>query len=165
MLEPFYPLKDGAGERQHYRDIKEYEQDFRWAFTYIKATAQPNPAIFKKVYGAAAGYGESSTEAYTLAGPSTDTNIEPTSTQPIVYARDYTSVKITKVFTTETGECRTQVKLETGEEKHFPWALWQKVKIIRSDNSQKDGYIAADRYRTWNLDLKDKGKAKKKSSK
>lgn len=50
MLVPFYPLEDSAGEKNSYRDIQEYENDFEWAFNYIKITPEPDPTVFDHVH-------------------------------------------------------------------------------------------------------------------
>lgn len=51
MLYPFYPFEEDHGNRDLYRDIQEFEDDFTWAFEQIKTIENPDPRKFREMYG------------------------------------------------------------------------------------------------------------------
>ncbi|KJZ70032.1 hypothetical protein HIM_10583 [Hirsutella minnesotensis 3608] len=188
MLEPFYPLDDAAGERGLYRDVRDYEDDFKWAFDYIKATPQPDPSSFHEAYqedytgfnvqsrtpNAAdsehvyrTDYAAYDAESVAAAGPSRNEEAG-TSLPQVVNARDYMYLEIIKI-TIENDEERTKGVNEQGQPIRFPLGYWHPAMIVLDDRSQMPGYIAhtinhGHRYFTWVLQPKEasQGKGKEK---
>ncbi|RCI12972.1 hypothetical protein L249_0481 [Ophiocordyceps polyrhachis-furcata BCC 54312] len=64
-LEAFYPRRGGDGERDAYRDIREYEAEFIWAFGHVKAIPLPDLQTIDDIYRGVGG------QPYALPGSST----------------------------------------------------------------------------------------------
>lgn len=165
-LMPFYPPADTVGEKKDYLSIREYEDGFRWAFDYIKATPQPNFDHFEQLFQTADDDSPGVGQSHTTAGSAMEIDSEPIATQQeLISAKDYASVVVTKVFPGDDGQHRTQVRRKDGGEQHFPLSYWQQARIRREDGSHKDGYVALGQLRTWTLVPEQKKKGKEKRGK
>lgn len=168
-LEAFYPREGDAGDRDAYKDIREYEAAFIWAFGHIKAIPVPDSDTIDKIYdgvnksysAAAQTYAVpgSSTQAYGLADSSMEVGTVSTSAEPYtVQGSEYNSVSITKA----PGDWTT-CKFKDGKSIDVRRDKWHQAMIIREDGTQRAGFIAETskaKYRTWDMGPAAKGKGK-----
>ncbi|KAM3452120.1 hypothetical protein NHJ6243_009435 [Beauveria neobassiana] len=136
-LDPFYPLDGEAGDKKAYRDVKEYEQDFNWAFEYVKSMDPPDHEGIRALWNIqapashrAAGPFERHTSDQAISGHSGNPGLK-------VSECEFDNIHVLKVsadFTT--------CKAEDGSEFKVRRENWCKATLVKKDGGEYEGYIA-----------------------
>ncbi|EJP61231.1 uncharacterized protein BBA_09808 [Beauveria bassiana ARSEF 2860] len=136
-LDPFYPLDGEAGDKKAYRDVKEYEQDFNWAFEYVKSMDPPDHEGIRALWNIqapashrAAGPFERHTSDQAISGHSGNPGLK-------VSECEFDNIHVLKV-----SADLTTCKAEDGSEFRVRRENWCKATLVKKDGSEYEGYIA-----------------------